>query len=75
VIRPGERLKRALDCIGKIDSKLLEVIQNQAEVFMADKWDIGCTSLAKHHIKTNGEPINLKPFRQPMHLEEKITET
>ena len=75
VIRPGERLKRALDCIGKVDSKLLEVIQNQAEVFMADKWDIGCTSLAKHHIKTNGEPINLKPFRQPMHLEEKIMET
>ena len=42
---------------------------------MADNWDIGCTTLVKHHIKTNGSPIYTKPWRQPIHLEGKIEET
>ena len=39
---------------------------------MADKWDIGCTPLIKHKIQTRGGPINVKPYRQPVNLEEKL---
>jgi len=44
-------------------------------VFMADNWDIGCTTLVKHYIKTRGGPISIKPWRQPINLEDKIEET
>jgi len=42
---------------------------------MADNWDIGCTRLFKHHIVTKGIPINIKPWRQPLHLEDNIEKT
>ena len=39
---------------------------------MADKWDIGCTSLVKHKIETRGKPINVKPYKLAVNLEGKI---
>ena len=41
-------------------------------IFMADKWDIGRTLLTKHKIETHGEPVLVKPYRQPKHFEEKL---
>ena len=52
-----------------------EVIRQNKGTFMADNWDIGYTTQVKHYIKTTGEPINIKPWRQRMHLEDKIEET
>lgn len=55
--------------------RLMDIISRHRGVFMANKWDIGCTKLITHKIVTNGGPINMKPRRQPMHLESKIEET
>ena len=41
---------------------------------MANEWDIGRTHLLKHVINTKGGPINIRPRRQPVHLESKIDE-
>ena len=41
---------------------------------MANKWDIGKTSLLKHTILPNEEPVLIKPYRQPVNLESKIDE-
>ena len=71
-----ERLLRALTVLKpEKENGLREVIIKNRGTFMADNWDIGCTTLVKHHIKTNGSPINTKPWRQPIHLEGKIEET
>jgi len=71
-----ERLRRAKAHLGKEgDSKLETILNKYADVFMADNWDVGCTKWVKHEIKTTGGPINIKPWRQPVHLEEKIKET
>ena len=71
-----ERLHRAITVLRpEEEDGLLEVIEQNKGSFMADNWDIGCTTLVRHQIKTNGGPINTKPWRQPMHLEGKIKET
>jgi len=54
---------------------LREVIIQNRGTLMADNCDIGCTTLVKHHIKTNGSQNYTKPWRQPIHLEGKIKET
>ena len=41
---------------------------------MAYKWYVGCTKLLKHTIVTKGDPILMKPRRQPANLENKIEE-
>ena len=71
-----ERVQRALIVLKpiKVDG-VEEVIRQNKGTFMEDNWDIGCTTLVKHYIKTTGGPINIKPWRQPMHLEDKIEET
>ena len=56
------------------EQKLLDIMCKYANVFMANKWDIGKTELVKHEILTLGEPILLKPRRQPANLEDKIEE-
>ncbi|MGL5731921.1 MAG: reverse transcriptase family protein, partial [Bacteroidales bacterium] len=72
-IPTGERLRHAMEILDiKKDHILTAIIQKNEDVFMADKWDIGCTHLMKHRIITKGGPINIKPYRQPMNLEEKI---
>jgi len=75
-INDEERLKRAILVLkpSKEDG-IEEIIRDNKGVFMADNWDIGCTRLVKHHIVTKGIPINIKPWRQPLHLEDKIEET
>ena len=76
VISDDERLRRAVKVFAvSKDKQLREVISKNRSAFMADNWDIGCTSLLKHKIVTDGEPVNTKPWRQPMHLEEKLNET
>ena len=74
-IQAGERLRHAMEIleIGN-DQRLTTIIRDNEDVFMADKWDIGCTHLMKHRIITKGGPINIKPYRQPMNLEERIEE-
>ena len=70
-----DRFKKTKECLTlKEGSRLHEIISNNKNVFMADHWDIGCTKLVKHKIVTNGNPINIKPWRQPVNLEEKINE-
>jgi hypothetical protein len=69
-----ERYQKATEMLKIRDPVLLDIIKRNANVFMADKWDIGCTTLVKHRIETRGKPINVKPWRQPVHLEEKIDE-
>lgn len=73
-ISDEERQKQAIQII-QPDNEALKVIKRNRQAFMADDWDIGCTSLVKHKIITNGEPINVKPWRQPMHLEAEIDKT
>ena len=73
IIDDAEREQRSLKILmTKRDEKLEKVIKQHRGVFMADNWDVGCTMLAEHKILTKGEPINTKPWRQPMNLEEKI---
>lgn len=70
-----ERIKRAKEILnGRNDGRLEKLIETNGSVFMADQWDVGKTHLAKHVIQTNGGPINVRPYRPPMHLEEKIDE-
>ena len=71
-ISSKERYQRAKDTLKIHDPRILELIKEYQDVFMANSWDIGCTSLIKHQIKTRGDPINIKPRRQPVNLEEKI---
>ena len=75
-INDEEQLKRAILVLkpSKKDG-VEEIIRQNKGVFMADNWDIGWTRLVKHHIVTKGIPINIKPWRQPLHLEDKIEET
>ena len=73
VITDEERFKKAVDVLKlNENAKLKDIIQRNRNVFMADAWDIGCTDIIKHKIVTKGEPIKIKPYRQPMNLEEKI---
>ena len=70
-----DRLKRITDLYGgKVDDQLMNMIKEFKSIFMADKWDIGKTSLTKHKIETNGEPVLVKPYRQPRHFDEKLDE-
>ena len=69
-----ERFQRAKETLKTCDPKIIELIRKYQDVFMATKWDIGCTTLLKHKIKTRGDPINIKPRRQPVNLESKIDE-
>jgi len=41
---------------------------------MANKWDVGKTDYTKHLIQTQGDPILVKPYKQPKHFEEKLEE-
>ena len=70
-----ERFARAILTL-KIQQNgiLRDLIWKNRSVFMAHKWDIGCTPLIKHVIQTSGRPINCKPYRQSVHLEPKINE-
>lgn len=70
-----ERFKKAYEIFKlKKNSELYKIVEENKEIFMADNWDIGCTKLMKHTIITKGEPINIKPRRQPVNLEKKIEE-
>lgn len=74
-ITDDERLRSAMETLKlNKNNRLIEIAQKHKNVFMADKWDIGCTGLIEHRIKTNGGPINIKPRRQPVNLEEKIND-
>ena len=68
-------MTRALNILKiKDDQQLLKIIESKEDAFMADNWYVGCTHLLRHKIITSGEPINVKPYRQPMNLESKIEE-
>ena len=68
-----DRLRRIMNIFDKqIDGQLMKILANYKSVFMADKWDIGKTSLTKHRIETHGDPILVKPYRQPKHFEDKL---
>jgi transposase InsO family protein len=70
-----ERLKRIKKLYSnKMDDQLMSLITEFNSIFMADKWDIGKTILTKHKIDTHGEPVLVKPYRQPKHFEEKLDE-
>ena len=69
-----ERFQRAKKTLKTNNPKIIDLIRKYQDVFMANKWDIGCTTLLKHSIKTRGDPINVKPRRQPVNLESKIDE-
>jgi len=73
-ISSEERFQKAKEAMKINDQTLKDVISRNRDVFMADKWDIGCTTLMKHTIETQGSPINVKPRRQPINLEQKIDE-
>ena len=69
----GDRLKRIREIYAdKIDEPLMKLLIEYKTIFMADKWDKGKITLTKHKIETQGEPILVKPYRQPKHFEEKL---
>jgi transposase InsO family protein len=74
-ITDEDRGKEALKTIETQNDKSIEKLIHQYRgIFMANDWDIGCTNLLRHTIETTGGPINIKPRRQPVHLEGKLEE-
>jgi len=74
-ISEEERMQNAIKILKiKKEDKLYGIVERNKNVFMTDKWDIGCTELIKQRIETKGGPIRMKPRRQPMNLEPKIDE-
>lgn len=72
-VKEMERFEKVREYLGTPgDPNLLKICWKNKNAFMANKWDIGCTHLVKHKILTQGSPINVRPRRQPMHLEDKI---
>ena len=68
-----DRLKRIKEIFNtKVDNQLMRLLTEYKSIFMADKWDVGKTSLTKHKIETLGEPVLVKPYRLPQHFEEKL---
>ena len=67
-----QRLKEIF--LKELDTQMLNLLVKYKSIFMADKWDIGRTSLTKHKIETQGDPVLVKPWRQPKHLETKLEE-
>ena len=61
-----------MDTNGK--RELEELVMKFKTIFMANEWDIGKTNLITHEIKTSCKPINIKPRRQPEHLQKKLEE-
>ena len=57
-----ERFQRAEKSLKVNNPRLLDIFKKNQNVFIADKWDIGCTPLVKHKIETKGGPINVRPF-------------
>ena len=74
-VTDNSRFTKAVETL-KLDkeSDLYNIISKNRSIFMANKWDIGRTDLIRHSIDTTDGPVLVKPRRQPMHLEEKITE-
>ena len=56
------------------NSKLEKIVEENNEIFMLSKFDIGCTEILEHQINTTGKPIMQNPRRQPIHLENKVDE-
>jgi len=55
-------------------NNLNRLINKNICAFAINEWDLGKTHLLKHNIITTTEtPINIRPRRQPFHLEKKIT--
>ena len=73
-ITSAERFQKTKETLKINDPLLVDIIKKNENVFMANKWDIGCTQLVKHRIETRGKPINIKPRRLPVNLEGKIDE-
>ena len=68
-----ERCQRALDVFGtNSNPKLVELVTMYSTIFMASDFDLGCTSLVTHTIKTSGNPINQNHRRMAMHMESKV---
>ena len=55
-----------------INHRQYDLIKKHKTIFMAVAWDIGCTTLMKHKIVTEGGPVLIKPRMQPMNLESKL---
>ena len=71
-ITDEQRIQVAKDKIEVTDENIRKIIERNPGVFMANDWDIGRTNLVKHTIETTGTPINIRPRRQPMNLEDKL---
>jgi len=67
-----KEIKKYVDMNGK--RELEELVMKFKTIFMANEWDIGKTNLITHEIKTSCKPINIKPRRQPEHLQKKLEE-
>ena len=52
-ISDTERAKTAEKIMKITNEKLLKIIERNKNVFMANDWDIGCTTLVKHTIETS----------------------
>ena len=75
IITDDQRLRIAKEQIEMGGRKeLQELVTRYRKIFMANEWDIGRTDIIKHEIKTKGKPINIKPRRQPEHLQSKLDE-
>ena len=60
---------------GPTQIQLLELLGRQEEVFAKDRWDIGRINEYTHKIiLTDQEPVSCRPYRVPVHLEEKTRE-
>jgi len=70
-----ERMIRMKELYQSINEKeLWDILIEYKSIFMANKWDVGKTDYTKHLIQTQGDPILVKPYKQPKHFEEKLEE-
>lgn len=70
-----DRSKRAMEIFCQQPKrKLSELIIKYSTIFMASEFDLGCTNLVKHSIRTKGDPISQNPRRMAMQIETKVDE-
>jgi len=63
----AELFRRAGKALKLVNSLLIDIVKRNQNVLMLTNWISGA-----HRIETWGNPINLKVFRQPDNLEDKI---
>ena len=64
------RVDKALNIFAS--KNIHNLIRQYGDIFMASTFDLGHTTVLKHHIKTTGSPVAINQRRLPLHLETEV---